>query len=240
PMPLSLAELQPALHDLFHAAARRLAADTAFCRRQRLLTGPAFAQAVVFSLLDKPASSLEDFADFAAQNLGVSVTPKAFDERFTRRAADFLRALLADALGRCFAAQPALLPVLRRFNGAYLRAAPLAARPAGLAGLSPGRPGRGGRPPAAAKLVLAVEVGTGQFTAAEVLPGRDNEKTAATAARPLPPGALLLEDMGFLSGARLRGHIDRGVYVLTRVPAWTAFFEPAGGRRRRLGLLHPP
>src|SRR5262249_59951740 len=94
-----------------------------------------------------------------------------------------------------------------------------------------------GRPPAAAKRVLAVEVGTGQFTAAEVLPGRDNEKTAATAARPLPPGALLLEDMGFLSGARLRGHIDRGVYVLTRVPAWTAFFEPAGGRRRRLDLL---
>src|SRR5262249_6552617 len=118
PMPLSLAELQPALHDLFHAAARRLAADTAFCRRQRLLTGPAFAQAVVFSLLDKPASSLEDFADFAAQNLGVSVTPKAFDERFTRRAADFLRALFGGRPG----------PLLRRPARPAAGAAPLQRR----------------------------------------------------------------------------------------------------------------
>jgi hypothetical protein len=236
-MALSVAELHATLYDLFHDTARQLAKDTGFCRRQRLLTGPAFAQAVVFSLLEKPASSLEDFADFAAEHLDVCVTAKAFDERFTQAAACFLRALLLEAFHRSFTARPASLPLLRRFNGVYLRDATLIGLPDCLAELFPGRKGRGGRPSAAVKLVLEMEVATGLLTEAEVLPGLANEKTSQVAGKPLPAGALLLEDMGFLAGERLQGYAEQGVYVLTRVPAWTAFFEPKGKGFRRLDLL---
>jgi hypothetical protein len=236
-MALSVAELQATLHDLFNDTARQLAKDTAFCRRERLLTGPVFAQAIVFSLLEKPTSSLEDFADFAAEHLDVAVTPKAFDERFTAHAACFLRDLFLEAFNRSFTAQPAVLPLLRLFNGVYLRDATLISLPDGLAEWFPGRKGRDGQPAAALKLVLEMEVGTGQFTDAEVLPGLDNEKTSAVAAKPLPAGALLLEDMGFLAGERLQEYIEQGVYVLTRVPVWTAFFEPKGQGFRRLDLL---
>ena len=37
-------------------------------------------------------------------------------------------------------------------------------------------------------------------------------------------------NLGFFSGQRLQDAIDQGVYVLTRVPAWTAFFDDKGQR----------
>lgn len=236
-MSISVAELHATLYDLFHDTARQFAKDTGFCRRERLLTGPVFAQTVAFALLEKPSSSLEDFADFASEHLGVSVTAKAFDERFTPAAAAFLRELFLECFRRSFTARPALLPLLRRFQGVYLRDATLVGLPDGLAELFPGRKGRGGKPSAAVKLVLEMEVSTGLLTEAEVLPALANEKTSQIAGKPLPEGALLLEDMGFLAGGRLQDYVEQGVYVLTRVPAWTALFEQRGKGFLRLDLL---
>ena len=234
---LSIAELQPALHDLFTDTADALARATGFCRRARKLTGPAFAQALVFSLLENPAATLDDFADTAAEALDLDVTAQAFDKRFTAAAAAFLRALFLDAFNRSFnSLRPALLPVLRRFPAVLLRDATLVALPACLAELFPGRGGRHAPhgQAAAAKLVFEAEVTTGELTDVSVLAGLDNERIAAVADKPLPPGSLLLEDLGFFSGARLQSHIDAGVYVLTRIPAWTAVFDLDG---RRLNLV---
>jgi hypothetical protein len=234
---LSIAELHPVLHDLFHDDADHLARLTGFCRRARKLTGPVFAQALVFSLLEDPAATLDDFADTAADALDTPVTPQAFDKRFTADAADFLHALLREAFNRSFASlRPALLPALRRFGGVFLRDATLVGLPATLAALFPGRGGRHiphGQA-AAAKLVLEAEVTSGQLTELSILAGLDNDKTAEVAGKPLPAGALLLEDLGFFSGERLQDYIDQGVYVLTRIQACTAVFDTDG---RRLDLV---
>jgi Transposase DDE domain len=235
-VPLSVAELQPALHHLFHDAADQIAREVGFCRRARKLTGSVFARSLVFSLLRDPASTLDDLADFAEEHLGVSASPQAFDQRFGPAAAALMRGLFHAALDLCFnSAQAAPLPVLRRFHGVYLRDATLVGLPARLAGLFPGHPGRGkGGQAASLKLVFEVEVAAGQLTGASALAGRDNEKAAVVASGPLPPGALLLEDLGFFSGDRLQESLSQGVYVLTRVPAWTAFFDRSG---RRLDLV---
>lgn len=236
-MPLSVAELQPVLHDLFHANADELARQTGFCQRARKLTGAVFAQALVFSLLENPDATLDDFADTADGLRDASVTPQAFDKRFTPQAADFLRELLQQAFNCSFnSLRPALLPLLHRFHGVFLRDATLVSLPPSLAELFPGRGGR--QVPhgqaAAVKLVFEAEVSTGGLSEMSLLAGLDNEKTAEVAGKPLPAGALLLEDLGFFCGERLQEYLDQGVYVVTRVPAWTAFFEPDG---RRLDLL---
>ena len=173
----------------------------------------------------EPGSSLEDYKDFASEHQGIDVTAKAFGQRFGEASAEFLAALLAEALGRCFTARASLLPVLRRFNGVYLRDASTVSLPACLANAFPARPAGNGKPAAAAvKIVLEMEVATGQFTELEVIPALDNDKTSFVAAKPLPEGSLLLEDMGFLCGKRLQGYTKQGVYFLTRVPHWTAIF----------------
>jgi hypothetical protein len=230
---LSIAELHPALYDLFHDTAERLARDTGFCRRARKLTGPVFAQALAFSLLEDPRATLDDFADTATDALDTPVSAQAFDQRFSAPAADFLRRLLQEAFDRSFASlRPALLPVLRRFTGFSLRVATLVGLPAAVAALFPARGGRHAPhgQAAAAKLVLEAEVSSGAMTALSILSGLDNEKTAEVAGRPLPAGALLLEDLGFFSGQRLEDALGQGVYVVTRIQSWTAVFD-AGGRR---------
>jgi hypothetical protein len=72
------------------------------------------------------------------------------------------------------------------------------------------------------------------LTEVSVRAGLDNDRAAEVSGKPLPEGALLLEDMGFLSGDRLQGYIDQGVYVVTRIPAWTAVFDEEG---RRIDLV---
>jgi hypothetical protein len=223
-MVINVAELDAVLNDLFHDTARRLATDTEFCLRERSLNGPVFAKTLVFCLLDEHAPSLEDFSDFASQHLHVHVGYKAFDERFSQRSAEFLAALLGEALAHCFTASSAMLPLLRRFNGVFLRDASTVSLPACLANIFPARAAGDGQPTAALKIVLEIEVATGQFTELEILPALDNDKTSQIAFKPLPKGALLLEDMGFLCGQRLQDYMDQGVYFLTRVPHWTAFF----------------
>jgi hypothetical protein len=232
-MPLNVAELHPVLHDLFFDTADQVAREAGFCRRARKLTGPTFAQTLVFSLLENPHSTLDDFADFADEVLGLSVSPQAFDQRFNPEAAVFLRDLFLEAFNRSFnSLRPALLPVLHRFHGVFLRDATLVGLPSCLAFLLPGRGGRHvphGQA-AAAKLVFEAEVTTGELTEVSLLAGLDNDRIAEVAGKPLPAGALLLEDLGFFSGERLQGYMDQGVYVLSRVPAWTAFFDDQGCR----------
>jgi hypothetical protein len=238
-MLVSVAEVQAEMNDLFNERARLIARDTGFCLRQRQLTGPVFAKALVFGLMLKADSSLEDFQDFASEHLDVDVTAKAFGERFGEASAEFLGALLAEALGLCFTARASLLPVLRRFNGVYLRDASTVSLPACLADAFPARSAAKGKPAAAVKIVLEMEVATGQFTELQVIPALDNDKTSFIAAKPLPRGSLLLEDMGFLCGKRLQDYIQQGVYFLTRVPHWTAIFlkKRFGKGYKRLNVL---
>src|SRR5438094_701625 len=110
-MALSVAELQPVLHDLFNDTAEQLARESGFCQRARKLTGPVFAQSLVFTLLENPDATLDDYADTAEEYLDTTVTPQAFDRRFTAPAAAFLQDLFLDAFNRSFnSLRPALLP----------------------------------------------------------------------------------------------------------------------------------
>ena len=147
-MVINVAELHATMHDLFNDSADRLAKDTGFCQRQRQLCGSVFAKTLVFSLLERPAPSLQDFADFASEHLNVNVSHNAVAQRFNDKAVNFLASLFAAALDRCLTAQPTLLPLLRRFNGVFLRDASNIPLPCGLADLFPGRKGKGGKPTA--------------------------------------------------------------------------------------------
>jgi hypothetical protein len=232
-MSLSIAELQPVLHDLFNDTADHIARESQFCRRARKLTGPVFAKSLVFTLLQNPNATLDDFADTADEMLNTPVTAQAFDQRFTPAAATFLQDLFLAAFNRSFTSlRPTLLPVLHRFSAVFLRDATLISLPACLASLFPGRGGLHAPHGRAAgiKLVFEAEVTTGELTGVSILAGLDNERIAEVAGKPLPKDALLLEDLGFFSGERLQSYIDQDVRVLSRIPAWTAIFDEQGQR----------
>lgn len=238
-MLVNVAELDEALKDLFGETARRIARDTDLVQRARKLSGPVLAKATVFCLLERPASTLDDLADFALTNLQTDASPQAFAQRLGHEAApDFFASLLTHALSLCFTANAALLPVLRRFQGVYLRDASLIRLPDPLASLFPARKGKDGKARAALKLVLEMEVLTGQLTAMEILDALADEKSSELAYGPLPRGSLVLEDMGFFEGERLQEYIQQGVYFLTRAPVRTLFFEKkARGKYESVDIL---
>lgn len=240
-MSLSIAELQPVLHDLFTTTAEDLARETGFCQRRRQLTGPIFAQTIVFSLLDKPDATLEDFSDNANDLFDIDVSAQAFDQRFNEAATCFFQELLLAAFDRAFSSLHSnVLPLLRRFpGGVHVRDGTTVSLPACLAAYFPGCGGANLSQPdaAAVKLVFDLDVTSGLLDGLSILNGRDNEKTAEVAAAPLPQGALLLEDMGFFAGERLQHYDSQGVYFLTRIPVSTTVFSETGKRLNLEKLL---
>ena len=241
-MTTTLADLATTLQDVFTTQADDAADASGFLRRTRKLTGAAFVQTLVFGWLHDPSASLEGLCD-AARDLGVVLRPQSLDERLHDRAADCLRRVLASALGRLVEAAPAAAAVLHRFSGVYALDSTSWALPAALAGLFPGC-GAGGKAAgsaqAALKVTLRLEVRSGALDGLEPHPGRCSDHRTPLAWAPLPPGALLLEDLGFFDLGRMQHYGAQGVYFLSRLRANVHVWQD--GRRWELAALlrrHP-
>ncbi len=106
-MAATVAQLADTLQTLFTTTAQQLAADTGLIRRQRQLSGPSFAQGLVFTRRDNPHATLDDLALAVAPD---GLAAQSLDEGFTPTAAEFLRRLLLEAVGHIVAAQPTIVP----------------------------------------------------------------------------------------------------------------------------------
>ncbi len=227
-MPTTLTELATTLQTVFTTDADQAARDAGLIRRARQFTGATFVQTLVFGWLDDPHATHEDLAEVAA-DLGVDITPDALGRRLGPNACVCLQEVLRQALHHVIAAQPAAIPLLRRFQGVYVQDASTVGLPAGLADVLPGC--GGGTAPgqaAALKLLPRLELTTGALEAVALLPGKGAERADELAWAPLPAGALLLEDLGFFDLTRLRHYHEQGVYFLSRLPARVAVWDGQG------------
>jgi hypothetical protein len=237
PVTTTIAQLADTLQTLFTTSAQQLAADSGFIRRQRIVSGPSFAQGLVFTWLDNPHATLDDLAVAVAPE-GQTLAPQSLDERFTPQAADFLRRLLLDAVSHVVAAQPTAVHLLRRFSGVYLLDSTGVALPAVLAELWPGC-GGGGDPAvgqAALKVQVCYELTSGALEGLSLHPGRAADNTAALASQPLPAGSLRLADLGYFDLDVLHTYDRQQVYFVSRLQPKTALYD-ADGRKWKLGAL---
>jgi hypothetical protein len=228
PLMLVLTELAADLQTLFTTEADALARETGCVRRQRVFTGAALVQTLVFGWLHQPHASLDDLAEVAADR-GADVSPQAIDQRLNGRAADLLVRLLAAALHRAWAASPATaVPLLQRFAGLYVYDTTTITLPAALRPLFPGC---GGRTPAdgqaALKCHTELELRTGTLDLV-LGPGRQPDAASELARRPLPPGSLRLADRGFFNLEVFAEHTAHGVYWLSRLPAGILIADARG------------
>jgi len=194
-----LSTLAHALQTLFTDDADHHARLVGLVRRRRKLTGPVFAQALVFGWLHDPTASLADLADLATQLGGAPVTDSAIDQRLTPAASAFLQALLARAMDyTCAAAQPDASALLARFSGVYIDDSTTIALPAALADRAPGCGGSGGAT-AAVKVPVRLELRTGALEVSDLQPGRACDLAGPLPHAPLPAGSLRLADLGYYS-----------------------------------------
>src|SRR5262249_36376196 len=198
-MVIQLNAMARQLQTLFSQDADRLAHQAHLIRRQRQLTGSAFAQGLVFGWLDKPQPSLDHLVCCLAR-AGVRLKPQSLDQRFSPAAAEFFRLLLGQALGQAVAASDrSAVPLLRRFRGVYLLDSTLISLPAALAGLLPGTGGKNDAPACQASLKITVrfELAAGCLDGVHLNPGKTADAKTALQQAPLPQGALRLADLGF-------------------------------------------
>jgi Transposase DDE domain len=234
----TVTQLADTLQTLFTTTAQQLAQETAFIGRRRKISGPSFAQGLVFTWLDDPHATLEDLAAAVAAD-GGGVAAQSLDERFTPTAAEFLRRLLLADVGHVLAAQPTAVALLRRFTGVYLVDSTGLTLPAALAPLWPGCGGRGDASACQAGLKVQVcyELNTGALQGLSLHPGRAADNTATLASQPLPEGSLRLADLGYFDLDVLQTYDQHKVYFVSRLQPKTTLYDASGQKWKLAALL---
>ena len=225
---LSVAHLAETLQPLLTTEADRAARTSRMICRQGKVTGANFVQTCVFGWLARPDASLSQLAQTAA-TCGLRITPQGLDERFTPEAAACLKLVLEAAMREVVAAEPVAVPLLRRFSGVWLWDSTTITLPDALAAVWPGCGGRvSTNTRAALKVQVRWELSSGALELAQLQAGRQSDRAAADEAAPLPPGALRITALGYVSLRRLTALAAQGVFVLCRLPAHVAVFDQAG------------
>jgi DDE family transposase len=228
---VTIPDVATAMRSVLTETADVIARETGCHQRASKLGGGGFVRTLVFGWLGDPEATLERLAQ-AAVALGTPVTPQALDQRFTPEAAACLEEVLAAAVRTLVAAEPAAVPLLRRFSGVYVQDSSTLRLPDALAELWAGCGGRTvGAGQAALKLEVRLELGGGLLDGPYLAAGRTQDKACARRHRPLPAGALRLADLGYFSLGDLRALDAAEVYWLSRYKVGPAVFE-AGGRRQ--------
>jgi len=221
--------LQTALGSALDQLGRR----TGVIQRQRKFTGASLLKTMVLTLLKSPGAKTDAFVATAAQ-LGVTVTAKAIDDRFTDKLVDFLRAGLEHMLGHALAADPVAIPLLDRFTAVEIGDSTSITVPDEYQDEFPGCGGKSGSGQAAVKLQVAWDLRTGELTKLEIQPGRHSDAKSADPEGPVAPGSLSIRDLGYFRLERFRKVSEAGAYWISRWQQGTSIFDADG---RPLDLL---
>lgn len=228
----SVKRLVPTLQHLFTTVAEEAARDTGCHQRASgKFSGASLCQTLVFGVLEQPLPHLRSWCQ-AAAGLGIGVSPQAIDQRLNARTAAMLEQVLGHAITEKIAGDPAVIPLLARFNGVYLQDCSQLQLPAALAACWPGCGNQTGET-AMVKLGVRLEVTRGMLQGPVVVPGRTDDRATASQLPPLPPRSLRLADLGFFDLREFGRLADAGSYYLSRLQIGTALFTPEG---TRLGL----
>ena len=212
---LHVTALAGALQTLFTATAEQLASLTQFIRRRRKLTGPRFAQVLVFEWISDPEATFETLAR------KLELTPQALDQRLTPSAWEFLKQLLRHALQTAHHTRRQPQGLLDRFSAVIVEDATSIALPAALAAEFPGCGGSTATQGAAAlKIFLRWDLRTGEILALTAHAGRTADRHLAVEPQSLPDGSLYLADLSFFRSEHRRCFAS-GTFWISRVGADT-------------------
>ncbi len=230
----TIPDVADALHRVLNDVAEEEAYSTGFVRRSSKLSGPAFAQGLVFGWLGNAQASLSSLAKMTAA-VGVKISNQGLDKRFTQRAAIFMREVLQAVVAEVIAADQVAIPLLQRFNGVVLQDSSTVVLPNALRDVWRGNGSRTGNGEAAVKMQVRLDLSNGKLQGPLLEDGRTQDKSSSIQTEPLPTGALRIADLGYFSLGVLQDLEAQKDYYLSRLQIQTVVFDEEGNR---LDLLH--
>jgi|SRR5580692_1113445 hypothetical protein len=230
-------ELPEVLQTLFNKDAERLADECECFERKRLLNGPSLAKTLVFGFLHDPNATSNVLAQTAAA-LGVSISPQGIEARLDEASiAEFLRALVEEAVKKAVVVPATLSERLQRFTAVELLDSTSVMLPDAMATIWSGcgtNSPQGGK--AAMKIQTRFDLLKGTLCL-DLTHGRACDQNAAMQTADLQAGALHVRDLGYFNLDVLQA-IDAAVaFFLMRLMSGTAVYDLDGNRLDLIALL---
>ena len=235
----SVPEVAQAMSEVLAAGAEQAAAATGLVQRRSKLSGSIFTQTLVFGWLADPDASLCSLTQMAA-TLGVEISSQALFQRFTPRAAECLRQVLAAAVVEVIAAEPVAIPVLQRFSAVLVQDSSVVMLPDALREIWAGCGGSGSYGQSALKLQVRLDLTTGRMLGPFLDHGRTPDSHSPVQSAPLPPGALRLADLGYYRLDTFREIAQQSGYFLSRYKTGTKLYQCDGAELDLARLLSTP
>jgi hypothetical protein len=213
-----ISQLGTTLKTLLTEDADRLAQQHGL--RRRLFSGALLAQLFVLGWLQRPQAGPSALARFAG-TLGLRLKKQSIDAHCTQQTADWLLALLQQAVRSVVCAQAVSLPLLRRFRAVLVEDGSQITLPAALQERWPGCGGTAtgkadAKTKAGIKLTVRWDVLGGAMDGPYVQAGRAHESRSPLRERQMAPGSLWIAHLGYFALQWLGQLARQGVFFLLR------------------------
>jgi Transposase DDE domain len=215
------------LQSVFGSEIEEIGHRTGLIQRFRKFTAVLLLKMLVFTLLKSPRPKKKNYVSTAAQ-LGLTITERAVEKRFTPQLVAFLRQVLQGVLQKTVAAMPVDTPLLKKFTAVFVGDSTTVVLPEECAAEFPGCGGTANSGKAALKIQAVWNLCTGKLTRLLIEPGRSSDaKSPAIEATP-PVGSLSIWDLGYFCLKRFQAWTAKGAYWISRLQPGTLVFDPDG------------
>ena len=215
------------LQSVFDSEIEAIGQRTGLIQRFRKFTAVLLLKMLVFTLLKSPRAKNKDYVSTAAQ-LGLTITERAVEKRFTPQLVAFLREGLQRVVQKTVAARPVDTPLLKKFTAVFVGDSTTVLLPDQCAAEFPGCSGTSDSGKAALKIQVLWDLCTGTVTRLLIESGRSSDaKSAAIAATP-PVGSLSIWDLGYFCLKRFQAWTAQGAYWISRLQPGTVVLDPDG------------
>ena len=240
------------LQDLFGEEGNRLAKEAGL--RKRHWSGALLARLLVFGWLSNPQAGVSRMV-CVANSMGMKSSKQALEAHFTERTANFLLALLQEAVRRMVCGSRVSIPLLQRFPGVFIEDGSVVSLPAALApvwksygGNVEGKQGpqyQGSTPKqcqepkteAGIKLTLRWDLLRGSLQGPHVQAARRHELSSVLRTTAMPKGSLWIGDLGYFVLVWLKELSAQGVFFLLRYKSGTILWSNGQRVKEVLDLL---
>lgn len=240
---MSVSQIEEALREILGPETDELAKKMGFIQRERQngVTGSNFVQTLVFGWLAKGDATLGQLTQMA-QNCDLTITGSELSQRFTEKAAEFLRQVLEKITGYTMKAEAADIPLLKCFSAVILEDRTVISFPPELEEIWKGCGGSTGTSKSALKLHIRWDIKSGELQGPQLTDGKVHDSKGPFQDTLLPGGALYIADLAYFFLSRMKQWRKRDEngerrYIVTRFNTQCNLYTHSGHKLELRGLL---